>query len=57
LGTPGYDNNEGHPNPNAAQSAPFGGGSIRFFDLLKEWRGNGEFEGLAFGRPPGSGAG
>ncbi len=46
--TPGYYNNEGQPNPNAAQSAPYGGGSIRFFKLLEEWREDGSFEGLEF---------
>jgi cyclohexanone monooxygenase len=46
--TPGYYNNEGRPNPNAAQSMPFGGGSIRFFQLLKEWREDGSFQGLEF---------
>jgi cyclohexanone monooxygenase len=47
--TPGYYNNEGQPNPNAMQSAPYGGGSIRFFELLKAWREDGSFEGLKFG--------
>ena len=46
--TPGYYNNEGKPNPNAMQSAPYGGGSIRFFELMKEWREAGNFEGLEF---------
>lgn len=46
--TPGYYNNEGQPNPNARQSAPYGGGSIRFFELLKKWREDGNFEGLTF---------
>ena len=46
--TPGYYNNEGQPNPNAAQSMPYGGGSIRFFELLQEWREDGKFEGLQF---------
>ncbi len=46
--TPGYYNNEGKPNPNAMQSAPYGGGSIRFFELLKQWREDGRFEGLEF---------
>ena len=46
--TPGYYNNEGQPNPNAWQSAPYGGGSIKFFSLLSDWRANGEFEGLTF---------
>ena len=47
--TPGYYNNEGQPNPNAAQSAPYGGGSIQFFELLHAWREDGNFEGLEFG--------
>jgi len=47
--TPGYYNNEGKPNPNAAQSAPYGGGSIKFFEMLAQWREKGEFEGLEFG--------
>ena len=47
--TPGYYNNEGKPNPLAKQSSPYGGGSIRFFKLLKEWREDGKFEGLQFG--------
>ena len=46
--TPGYYNNEGQPNPNALQSAPYGGGSIKFFKLLEEWRETGSFEGLEF---------
>ena len=46
--TPGYYNNEGQPNPNALQSAPYGGGSIQFFELLKNWREDGKFEGLTF---------
>ena len=48
--TPGYYNNEGQPNPNAVQSAPYGGGSIQFFELLQQWREDGRFEGLEFGR-------
>ena len=46
--TPGYYNNEGQPNPNALQSAPYGGGSIKFFKLLADWREDGRFEGLSF---------
>jgi cyclohexanone monooxygenase len=46
--TPGYYNNEGQPNPRAAQSAPYGGGSIHFFELLQQWRAAGDFEGLEF---------
>lgn len=46
--TPGYYNNEGQPNPNAKQSAPYGGGSIKFFNMLEEWRQDGNWEGLEF---------
>ena len=46
--TPGYYNNEGKPNPLAYQSAPYGGGSIKFFELLKQWRDDGKFEGVEF---------
>ena len=47
--TPGYYNNEGQEHPHAAQSAPWGGGSIGFFKLLDDWRAAGSFEGLQFG--------
>jgi len=46
--TPGYYNNEGQPHPHATQSAPYGGGSIQFFDMMQKWRDTGEFEGLSF---------
>ncbi|MDE0886088.1 MAG: NAD(P)/FAD-dependent oxidoreductase [Myxococcota bacterium] len=46
--TPGYYNNEGQPNPGAARSAPYGGGSIEFFKLLADWRSEGSFQGLEF---------
>ncbi len=46
--TPGYYNNEGQPNPQAAQSMPFGGGSIAFFEMMAKWRESGDFEGLSF---------
>ena len=47
--TPGYYNNEGQPNPSAAKSAAYGGGSIKFFALLEKWRAAGDFEGIEFG--------
>ena len=47
--TPGYYNNEGQPNPSATQAAPYGGGSIQFFNLLEKWRDQGTFEGIEFG--------
>jgi cyclohexanone monooxygenase len=47
--TPGYYNNEGKARePGAIQSAPYGGGSIEFFRILEQWRGDGEFAGLEF---------
>ena len=46
--TPGYYNNEGQPNPSSLQSAPYGAGSIEFFELLAKWRAEGSFAGLEF---------
>jgi hypothetical protein len=46
--TPGYYNNEGKPNPLAAQAMPYGGGPVQFFGILKKWREQGHFEGLEF---------
>lgn len=44
--TPGYYNNEGKPGERSGQNAPFGGGSMAFFALLKEWRAEGNMNGL-----------
>jgi cation diffusion facilitator CzcD-associated flavoprotein CzcO len=44
--TPGYYNNEGTPNPDAAKNASYGGGAPAFLTLLKGWRERGELEGL-----------
>ena len=47
--TPGYYNNEGQARePSAIQAAPYCGGSIEFFQLLKQWRAEGDFAGLEF---------
>jgi cyclohexanone monooxygenase len=46
--TPGYYNNEGRPNPRAAESAPYGGGSIEYFEILRRWRDAGELDGVEF---------
>jgi cyclohexanone monooxygenase len=47
--TPGYYNNEGQERePSAIQAAPYGGGSIEFFQLLEGWRADGNFDGLEF---------
>ena len=44
--TPGYYNDEGHVNPQAASFASYGRGSPAFFRLLTEWREQGELAGL-----------
>ncbi len=46
--TPGYYNNEGRPNPQSLQAAPYGEGSIAFFKVLENWRAEQSFEGLEF---------
>jgi len=44
--TPGYYNNEGRLSDRAAQNGFFGGGSIEFFRILREWREAGGLKGL-----------
>jgi cyclohexanone monooxygenase len=44
--TPGYYNNEGKPGERSGQNGPYGGGSMKFFELLKAWRDEGRLEGL-----------
>lgn len=44
--TPGYYNNEGQQHPHAAQSGFYGGGALEFFQLLADWRANGDLAGL-----------
>ena len=43
--TPGYYNNEGKIN-NIPQNNRYGGGAVAFYELLKDWREEGSFEGL-----------
>ena len=48
--TPGYYNDEGRPNnPNGFLSSGYGGGPIKFFNILEQWRDAGTFEGIRFG--------
>ena len=47
--TPGYYNNEGNLSNLAAQNSFFGGGSILFFNMLKDWRDKGSLEGFEIG--------
>jgi cyclohexanone monooxygenase len=44
--TPGYYNNEGRLSDRAAQNGFFGGGSIEFFRILRDWRAQGGLAGL-----------
>jgi cyclohexanone monooxygenase len=47
--TPGYYNNEGKLSDLAAQNGFFGGGSILFFQMMKDWREKGSLDGLELG--------
>ncbi len=44
--TPGYYNNEGHPNQRAFRDGPYGGGAIAFVQMWEAWRAAGDLEGL-----------
>jgi cyclohexanone monooxygenase len=44
--TPGYYNNEGKPGERSGQNGFYGGGSVEFFRILKEWREEGGLQGL-----------
>jgi len=47
--TPGYYNNEGKlANPNGFFTSGYGGGPIKFFRILEDWRNSGKFDGVAF---------
>jgi hypothetical protein len=47
--TPGYYNNEGKPGERSGQNGFYGGGSVEFFRILREWRDAGELQGLELG--------
>lgn len=44
--TPGYFNNEGKLDSKAAKSAAYGGSSLKYFELIRQWRDKGDFFGL-----------
>jgi len=44
--TPGYYNNEGKPNPTAAQNGAYGAGPVAFVKVLEDWRAEGALKGL-----------
>ncbi len=47
--TPGYYNNEGGPIPeSAALNVGYPAGATAYFKYIKEWRENGDFDGIAF---------
>jgi cyclohexanone monooxygenase len=47
--TPGYYNNEGHPDEGASKwMRGHPGGALAFFRYIDEWRSSGRFEGLEF---------
>jgi cyclohexanone monooxygenase len=48
--TPGYYNNEGMVSELAVQNGFYGGGSIAFFNILKDWREAGDLAGLEMRR-------
>jgi cyclohexanone monooxygenase len=48
--TPGYYNNEGKPGERSGQNGFYGGGSVEFFRILRDWRSAGGLEGLALRR-------
>jgi cyclohexanone monooxygenase len=48
--TPGYYNNEGKPAERSGQNGFYGGGSVEFFRILRDWRAAGELKGLELRR-------
>ncbi len=47
--TPGYYNNEGKPGATKGfVSEQYGGGPVEFYNMVREWRANGEMKGLVF---------
>ena len=48
--TPSYMNGEGdNDNPNGFFTSGYGGGPIKFFRILEQWRESGSFDGIEFG--------
>ncbi|KAJ9608519.1 hypothetical protein H2200_007507 [Cladophialophora chaetospira] len=48
--TPGYYNNEGRPSEKTARNSSYGGGSLEFLKILREWREDGVLEGMDIDR-------
>lgn len=47
--TPGYYNNEGKPGDRSEQNTPYGAGSVKYFEILAQWRSQGDLHGLDLG--------
>jgi cyclohexanone monooxygenase len=45
--TPGYFNNEGQLSKKSFYGGLYGGGTIRFFDIIRQWREHAGLEGMA----------
>jgi cyclohexanone monooxygenase len=48
--TPGYYNNEGQPSTLTVRNGFYGGGSVAFIRMLREWRTSEDLSGLEFGQ-------
>ena len=48
--TPGYYNSEGKISPLAASYAPYGAGSMAYFQVLEDWRRRGDMQGMTLQR-------
>jgi cyclohexanone monooxygenase len=44
--TPGYFNNEGQLSNDSYYGTLYGGGSIRYFDIIRQWRERGDLQGI-----------
>lgn len=44
--TPGYYNNEGQLSDRTLRDSPYGAGSVRFIELLRDWRAEGRLAGM-----------
>ena len=44
--TPGYFNNEGKLSSNSFYGGLYGGGTIKFFDIVRDWRARDDLRGM-----------
>jgi cyclohexanone monooxygenase len=50
--TPGYYNNEGKPAERSLRNSNYGAGSVKFIELLEQWRADGALAGLELSSRP-----